>query len=166
VQTGAVVWTAGVRGSDVGRQLGVQTDRQGRVPVQPTLQLPGRPEVLVIGDLAGRDGLPMLIPVAMQEAKHAARVIRALVEGRPAEPFQYHDPGIMATIGRNSGVAQIGRIRLSGFPGWVFWLTVHLINIVTFRARIVTLVNWAYDYLFYDRPVRIMVTADRPPGDG
>jgi NADH dehydrogenase len=165
LRTGTVVWTAGVRGSDVGRLLGVETDRQGRVPVEPTLQLAGRPEVLVIGDLAARDGLPMLIPVAMQEAKHAARVIRALTEGRPPEPFQYHDPGMMATIGRNSGVAQIGRVRLSGFPGWVLWLTVHLLNIVTFRARVVTLVNWAYDYLFYDRPVRIMVTADRAPGD-
>jgi NADH:ubiquinone reductase (H+-translocating) len=159
---GSVVWTAGVRGSDVGRMLDVPADRQGRVPVEPTLQLPGRPEVLVVGDLAALDGLPMLIPVAMQEARHAARVIRALIAGRPAEPFRYRDPGVMATIGRNSGVAEIGRLRVSGFPGWALWLVVHLVNVVTFRARVVTLVNWAYDYFFYDRPVRIMVTADAP----
>ena len=165
IEVGSVVWTAGVRGSDVGRMLGVQPDRQGRVPVEPTLQLPGRPEVLVIGDLAGLNGLPMLIPVAMQEARHAARVIRSMVEGRTPEPFEYHDPGIMATIGRNSAVAELGRLRFSGFPGWVFWLTVHLFNIVTFRARVVTLLNWAYDYFFYDRPVRIMVTAEDPPPD-
>jgi NADH dehydrogenase len=119
--------------------------------------------VLVVGDLAGLAGLPMLIPVAMQEARHAATVIGALVEGRSPEPFRYHDPGMMATIGRNSAVAQIGRIRLSGFPGWVLWLTVHLANIVTFRARLVALLNWAWDYFFYDRPVRIMVTAEEPP---
>ncbi len=178
----SVIWTAGVRGADIGRLLGVQVDRQGRVPVGPTLQLAGHPEVMVIGDLAAVSGgglppsrrraepagttppdkLPMLIPVAMQEAKHAARVIKAMVAGRAVEPFQYHDPGIMATIGRNSGVAELGRVRLSGFPGWVMWLVVHLVNIVTFRARAVTLLNWAYDYLFYDRPVRIMVSAAEP----
>jgi NADH dehydrogenase len=163
LEAGSVVWTAGVRGSDVGRMLGVEPDRQGRVPVASTLQLPGRNEVQVIGDLAGLDRLPMMIPVAMQQAKHAALVIGALEDGRVPEPFRYHDPGIMATIGRNSGVAQIGRLRLSGFLGWVLWLTVHLINIVTFRARLVTLLNWAWDYLFYDRPVRIMVTAQEPP---
>ncbi len=166
IAAGSIVWTAGVRGSDVGRLLGVESDRQGRVPVEPTLQLRGRPEVLVIGDLAALDGLPMLIPVAMQEAKHAATVIRALMAGRAPGPFRYHDPGMMATIGRNSGIAQLGRLRLSGFPGWVLWLTVHLLNIVTFRARLVTLVNWAYDYLFYDRPIRIMVTAEQPRGEG
>jgi NADH:ubiquinone reductase (H+-translocating) len=160
---GSIVWTAGVRGSDIGRMLGVEPDRQGRVPVQPTLQLADRPEVLVIGDLAALDRLPMLIPVAMQEARHAARVIGARMAGRRPEPFAYHDPGMMATIGRNSGVAEIGRLRLSGFLGWVLWLTVHLVNIVTFRARLVALLNWAYDYLFYDRPVRIIVTAEQPP---
>ena len=166
IAAGSIVWTAGVRGSDVGRMLGVEPDRQGRVPVEPTLQVRGRPEVQVIGDLAGLDRLPMLIPVAMQEAKHAASVIRAMVDGRTPGPFRYHDPGMMATIGRNSAVAQLGRLRLSGFPGWVLWLTVHLVNIVTFRARLITLLNWAYDYFFYDRPVRIMVTAEQPPQEG
>jgi len=157
---GSIVWTAGVRGSAVGRLLGAELDREGRVPVEPTLQLPGHPEVLVVGDLASLDRLPMLIPVAMQEAKHAAQVIRALMAGRQPEPFHYHDPGMMATIGRNSGVAQLGRIRLSGFPGWLMWLGVHLVKIVTFRARLATLLNWAYDYFFYDRPVRLIVRAD------
>jgi NADH:ubiquinone reductase (H+-translocating) len=163
VEVGSVVWTAGVRGSDVGRMLGVEPGRQGRVAVEPTLQLPGRPEVLVIGDLAGLDNLPMLSPVAMQEAKHAARVITALIDGRTPARFEYRDPGTMATIGRNSGVAQLGRLRFTGFPGWVFWLLVHLVNMVTFRARVATLLAWAYDYVFMDRPVRLMVRADEPP---
>src|ERR1051326_2699884 len=88
VPGGLVVWTAGVRGSDMGRLLGVQVDRQGRVPVLPTLQLEGRPEVMVIGDLAGLNSLPMLIPVAMQEGKHAATVIAAQLPGRTPLPFQ------------------------------------------------------------------------------
>jgi NADH:ubiquinone reductase (H+-translocating) len=163
IDAASIVWTAGVRGSDVGRMLGVEPDRQGRVAVQPTLQLPGRPEVLVIGDLAGLDNLPMLSPVAMQEAKHAARVITAMIAGRTPEPFHYSDPGTMATIGRNSAVAQLGRLRFSGFPGWVFWLFVHLLKMVTFRARLVTVLNWAYDYLFLDRPVRLILKAEEPP---
>jgi NADH dehydrogenase len=158
-----VIWTAGVRGADVGAKLGVPLARGARVPVEPTLQLADRPQVLVIGDLASleqdREQLPMLIPVAMQEAKHAAATIGRLLRGQPAEPFRYHDPGIMATIGRNSGVAQLGRIKLSGFLGWVMWLVVHLINVVTFRDRVVVLVNWAWDYLLYDRPVRLIVRA-------
>jgi NADH:ubiquinone reductase (H+-translocating) len=166
IEAGSIVWTAGVRGSDVGRMLGVEPGRQGRVAVQPTLQLPGRPEVMVIGDLAGLDDLPMLSPVAMQEAKHAARVITAMIEGRTPEPFRYSDPGTMATIGRNSAVAQLGGLRFTGFPGWVFWLFVHLLKTVTFRARLVTLVNWAYDYVFLDRPVRLIVKAGEPPGEG
>jgi NADH dehydrogenase len=166
IAAGSVIWTAGVRGSDVGGMLGVERDRQGRVPVRPTLQLEGRHEVFVIGDLAGLDRLPMLAQVAMQEAKHAARVIEAELRGRQPKPFKYFDPGIMATIGRNSAVAQFGPLRLSGFVGWVMWLAVHLVNIVTFRARFFVLVSWAYDYLLYDRPVRLMVRADPPPSEG
>lgn len=164
----SIIWTAGVRGSEAGAMLDGARDRQGRIPVAPTLQLPSRPEVFVIGDLAGLDGLPMLIPVAMQEARHVARSIEALIQGRQPEHFRYRDPGIMATIGRNSAVAQLGPVRLSGFPGWLMWLGVHLVNIVTFRARVITLLNWAYDYLFYDRPVRLMVRAATGPqgGDG
>jgi NADH dehydrogenase len=163
LEASSVVWTAGVRGSPVGAMLGVPTDRQGRVPVSPTLQLEGHAEVFVIGDLAGLQDLPMLAQVAMQEAKHVGRTIRATLTGRPSQPFRYHDPGIMATIGRNSAVAQIGPVRLSGFLGWGMWLVVHLANIVTFRARLIVLLNWAWDYLFYDRPVRLLLRADPPP---
>ena len=158
-----VVWTAGVRASPLVATLGVELGRAGRTPVGPELQLDRHPEVYVIGDaaLVEQDGeaLPMLIPVATQQAKHAARTIRARIEGRPAEPFHYRDPGIMATIGRNSAVAQLGRLKLSGFLGWLLWLGVHLVNIVSFRARVVVLLDWAWDYLFYDRPVRMIVRA-------
>jgi len=95
----------------------------------------------------------------MQEGRHVAASIANMTGGDPTVAFQYKDPGIMATIGRNSGVAQLGRVKLSGFPGWVMWLTVHLINVVTFRSRLIVLINWAWDYLFYDRPIRLIVRA-------
>ncbi len=168
IPASTVIWTAGVRASEVGSALGLPVARQARVQVLPTLQLTGHPEVFVIGDLAGAtdDGapLPMLIPVAMQEGRHVAATIRDVLRGYGATNFRYRDPGIMATIGRNSAVAQLGPVRLSGFLGWLMWLTVHLVNVVSFRSRVVVLVNWAWDYLFFDRPIRLIVRAadDRP----
>jgi NADH:ubiquinone reductase (H+-translocating) len=163
IAAGTIVWTAGVRASDLGRALGVQLGRQARVKVDATLQLTGHPVVFVIGDLAGAtEGgaqLPMLIPVAMQEGKHVAATIAELVRNGGARAFRYKDPGIMATIGRNSAVAELGAVHLSGFLGWSMWLAVHLFNVISFRSRILVLVNWAWDYLFYDRPIRLIVRA-------
>lgn len=164
IRAATVIWTAGVRASEVGATLGVEVGKQWRVKVAPTLQVPGHPAAFVIGDMAAAtDGndvqLPMLIPVAMQEARQVARTIADMVHNGGAKAFRYRDPGIMATIGRNSGVAQLGRIHLSGFLGWAMWLVVHLVNVVSFRSRILVLVNWAWDYLLYDRPVRLIVAA-------
>jgi NADH dehydrogenase len=166
---GTVIWTAGVRASDLGKAIGLELGRQARVKVEATLQLPGHPVVFVIGDLAGAIDrgaqLPMLIPVAMQEGKHAAVTISALVRNGEATPFRYKDPGIMATIGRNSAVAELGAVRLSGFFGWLMWLGVHLVNVISFRSRVLVLVNWAWDYLFYDRPIRLIVRAGEAKRD-
>lgn len=163
IKASTVVWTAGVRASSLGEHLGVELVKQARVRVGSTLQLPGHPVVFVIGDLAaatdGGKPLPMLIPVAMQEGRLVAKTIGELTRNGGARSFRYKDPGIMATIGRNSAVAELGRIRLSGFPGWLMWLFVHLINVVSFRSRILVLVNWAWDYLLFDRPVRLIVRA-------
>ncbi len=163
IAAGTIIWTAGVRASDLGRAIGAELGRQARVKVEPTLQLPGHPVVFVIGDLAGAIDrgaqLPMLIPVAMQEGKHVAATISELVRNGGASAFRYKDPGIMATIGRNSAVAELGPVRLSGFFGWLMWLGVHLVNVISFRSRVLVLVNWAWDYLFYDRPIRLIVRA-------
>ena len=163
IAAGTIVWTAGVRASDIGGAIGVELGRQARIEVGPTLQVRGHPSVFVIGDLAGpAEGgapLPMLIPVAMQQGRHVAATIGELVRNGGATAFRYKDPGIMATIGRNSAVAQLGRIHLSGFLGWLMWLGVHLVNVISFRSRVVVLVNWAWDYLFYDRPIRLIVRA-------
>jgi NADH dehydrogenase len=163
IRAGTVIWTAGVRASDVGRATGAQLVRQSRMKVDNTLQVPGHPVVFVVGDMAGAaDGeamLPMLIPVAMQAGKHVAACIKDMVNNGGAHAFRYKDPGIMATIGRNSAVAQLGAVHLSGFLGWGMWLVVHLVNVISFRSRVVVLVNWAWDYLFYDRPIRLIVRA-------
>jgi NADH:ubiquinone reductase (H+-translocating) len=166
IAAATIIWTAGVRASDVGTAIGAQLVRQARVKVEPTLQLTGHPVVFAIGDLAGAtDGgapLPMLIPVAMQEGKHVAATIAELVRNGGAKAFRYKDPGIMATIGRNSAVAELGAVHLSGFLGWSMWLAVHLVNVISFRSRILVLINWAWDYLFYDRPIRLIVRARDP----
>jgi NADH dehydrogenase len=163
VPAGTIVWTAGVRASDIGGAIGAKLGRQARIEVDTTLQVRGRPAVFVIGDLAGPVGggapPPMLIPVAMQQGRHVARTIADLVGNGGAGAFRYKDPGIMATIGRNSAVAQLGRVELSGFLGWLMWLGVHLVNVISFRSRILVLVNWAWDYFFYDRPIRLIVRA-------
>lgn len=163
ISTGLVIWTAGVSASELGRATGLELGRQARIKVSPTLQVPGYPSVFVIGDLAGASDrgvpLPMLIPVAMQAGKHVAASISQLVAHGGVRAFQYKDPGIMATIGRNSAVAQIRGLRFSGFIGWFIWLTVHLINVMSFRSRLVVLINWAWEYVFLDRPVRLIVRA-------
>ena len=171
IPAATVVWTAGVKASGLGRQLGVELGRGGRVPVTSTLQLEGHPEVFVIGDLAHAldpegNPLPQLAAVAVQQGRAAARGIKALASGKPVAPFRYRDKGILATIGRNAAVVQLGRLRFHGFAGWVTWLTVHLILLISFRSRVLVLINWAYDYFFYDRPVRLILGAARSPRDG
>lgn len=162
VPAGTVIWTAGVRGAMVAGDLPTDS-RGGRIPVDATLRMAKHPEVFVIGDVAAQgDGDPMLIPVAMQQAKYVATAIKG---GGPTAPFHYHDPGIMATIGRGAGVAQVGRLHFGGFIGWALWLGVHLLKIMTFRARAFVVAKWAYEYLFTDRPIRISVRAGPGPRD-
>jgi NADH dehydrogenase len=158
-----LVWAAGVEASGLGAQLGVPLGRGGRIVVEPDLSIPGYPEVFAIGDVAAAVDergalLPQLAPVAMQAGRHAARQIVARQEGRPTEPFRYRDKGIMATIGRNSGIAQLpGGLKLSGWPGWMAWLGLHLVMLIGFRNRANVLVNWAWNYVTYDRGARLII---------
>jgi NADH dehydrogenase len=156
-----VVWTAGVRGERSAAGWGLPVDRGGRVPVEPTLQLAGHPEIYAVGDLAcfaqnGRP-LPMVAPVAMQQATTAARNIRRQSSGQPLMPFQFRDPGMMATIGRNAAVAHFAGLSITGFPAWLAWLGVHLVKLIGFRNRLMVLTNWAWDYFLYERAVRLIL---------
>ena len=156
-----LIWTAGVRSAELTDRLGVQQAASRRVRVDPTLQLPQRPEVFIIGDAAYlEDGqgqpLPMLATVAQQEAKFAARNIQNILKGESPEPFQYKDPGLLATIGRNAAVARIGGLSFSGFIAWMIWVWLHIFRLIGFRNRLTVLINWAWDYIFYDNQVRLI----------
>lgn len=161
IPAGTVIWTAGVRGEVPFHKDQIPEARNERLEVMPSLQVPGHPEVYVVGDLAhvAEDGypLPLVAPVAIQEAETAAENIIRQIEGLEPLPFHYRDPGTMVTIGRNAAVAQIRGRSFTGFLAWVLWLGVHLFNLIGFRNRLLVLINWAWDYLFYERAVRLIV---------
>jgi NADH dehydrogenase len=161
IDTHTLIWTAGVRSAEIIDRLGVPQAAAGRIRVEPTLQLPGHPEVFVVGDAAylengNNQPLPMLATVAQQEARSAARNIRKLLKGEQPEPFHYKDPGLLATIGRNAAVARIWGLSFSGFIAWVIWVVLHIYRIIGFRNRLLVLINWAWDYLFYEKQVRLI----------
>jgi NADH dehydrogenase len=163
---GTVLWTAGVSASPLVRTLGVPLDRAGRARVGPDLSVPGHPDVFVIGDAAaafGRDGgpLPGVAPVAIQQARHVARGIRARVRGQPAAPFEYRDKGSLAIVGRGAAIADLGWLRFSGVLAWLFWLFLHIFELIGFRNRFVVLVQWAVAYLTFQRSVRLITRVDR-----
>jgi NADH:ubiquinone reductase (H+-translocating) len=156
-----IVWAAGNAASPLGESLGVPLDKQGRVIVREDLSIPGHREVFVIGDQAhfapgGGTPLPGLSPVAMQQGRHAARNIRALLAGGWSDKFEYFDKGTMATIGRNRAVADAGFMRFSGLLAWLAWLFVHIIFLVGFRNKLLVLINWTIAYVTYGRGARLI----------
>ena len=162
IPTHTVIWSAGVRTEALSDRLGLEQDRGGRIAVSDDLSLPGRPNVFAIGDIAAArdtDGslLPQVAPVAIQGGRHVARRITDDLAGRPAAPFRFEDPGIMATIGRNSGVVQLpSGVKATGFVAWMMWLGLHLVQLIGFRNRLNVLVNWAWNYFTYDRSARLI----------
>ena len=155
------IWAAGNNASFVGKTLGTPVDRVGRVVVNDDLTIPGHPEVQVIGDLANfphqtGEPLPGISPVAMQQGRHAARNVLAMINGRKPQRFRYRDKGTMATIGRNKAVADLKFIHLSGLPAWLAWLFVHIVFLVGFRNRLLVLFQWAWAYLTFDKGARLI----------
>jgi len=155
-----VLWAAGVAASPLAKSLGVPLDRAGRVLVEPDLTVPGHPEIYVIGDVAavkqGDGFVPGVAPAAIQEAKHtAANIVRSLA-GEPRQPFRYHDKGSLATIGRASGIADFGRLKLSGFLAWLAWLLIHVFFLIGFRNRFIVLFQWGISYLTFQRGARLI----------
>jgi NADH dehydrogenase len=161
IEAATVLWAAGVQASPLGAKLGVPLDRAGRVEVTEDLSLPDHPEVFVVGDLARVDGVPGVAPAAIQMGKHAARMIRADLEGRPRQPFRYRDKGSLATIGRARAVANLGKVRFGGFLAWVAWLAVHIWYLIGFRNRFLVFLNWAWNYLTFRRGARIITGLPR-----
>ncbi len=167
VAAATVIWAAGIRAGDVAGRLGLPVGRAGRIRVAPTLEVVGHPGVFAAGDVAlveGADGLPQVAQVAMQGGAHAAENLLRHVRGEPLTPFVYRDKGAMATIGRSRAIAQIGRLHLSGALAWWAWLLLHVVMLIGFRNRLVVLVDWAWNYLTYDRGLRAIIgDRDRPP---
>ena len=167
IPTRTVVWAAGVTASKLGARLaeltGAELDRAGRITVGPDLTLPGHPEVFVLGDMVrvlGADGtpftLPGVAPVAMQQGRYAARVVRARLASEQAPPFHYHDKGNLATIGRGAAVADIRGLHLSGFLAWITWLVVHLFYLVGFENRILVFTRWGFSFFTHGRGARLI----------
>jgi NADH dehydrogenase len=169
IPTRTLIWGAGVRAHPLADVLGLEQTRGGRIVVGDDLSVPGRPEVFVVGDLAGAgDGkgglLPQVAQPAIQEAKHAAQNIERTLQGTARTAFSYKDKGIMATIGRNAAVTELPNgARFKGVLAWYMWLVLHLAYIIGFRSRIAVLVNWIWSYLTYDRHARIIVSVEPSP---
>jgi NADH dehydrogenase len=182
-----VLWAGGVTTNAFGRRLAerahAETDRSGRIKVNPDLTVPGYPDIFIVGDLAlslGVDGkpLPGVAQVAIQGGAYAAKTIRARVKGeKSAKPFHYFNKGDMAVIGRAAAVANIFGFHLAGLFAWLTWLFIHLIYIVEFQSRVLVFVQWGFEYLTFSRGARLITgdaatdSLDKPgalssPGDG
>ena len=155
-----VVWAAGVAASPLVRSLDVPLDRAGRVKVEPDLSVPGHSEIFVIGDLASVEGVPGIAPAAKQMGRLTAQNIKRLMQRKKTVPFRYRDWGQLATIGRNSAVAVIGKLKLSGYIAWLMWLLAHIYFLINFRNRVVVMFDWAWSYWTYDRYARIVIQRD------
>ena len=168
IETRTIMWSAGVEASPAGRWLGAETDRAGRVKVEPDLSLPGRPHIFVLGDTAlvtgvGGQPLPGVAPVAKQQGAYVAQVIAARVAGQPVAPFHYRDYGMLATIGRSHALVQFGRVKLSGFPAWVLWCFAHIFFLIGFRNRLFVILNWAWNFLASRRGARLIIAIGGAP---
>ena len=188
-----ILWAAGVAASPLGKKLGAALDRAGRVLVRPDLSLPNHSEVFVIGDLAALKDetgkmLPGVAPVALQQGRFVARLIRREIQSQPGAPsmsrslrqepalslskggnfprpaFHYWDKGSLATIGRAAAVAEFGRIHISGFMAWLAWLFIHILYLIGFRNRLLVFIQWAWSYVTYERGARLITGSTYLPG--
>jgi NADH dehydrogenase len=164
-----ILWAAGVAASPLGKQLGAELDRAGRVRVAADLSVPAHPEVFVAGDLASIDQagkpVPGVAPAAKQMGARAARNILARISGRATRTFHYTDLGSLATIGRHSAIAQFPKIAVSGAIAWWLWLVLHVYFLIGFRSRLIVLINWAWAYFTYGRGARIIVGTEAERSD-
>lgn len=163
VRARTLVWAAGVKAGALASALDAPKSRTGRIEVDEFLRVKGHERAYAIGDAAsvvqgGRE-IPMIATPAIQEGRQAARNILRAAAGLDPVPFLYKDRGMMATIGRNAGVAQVGGATLSGRLGWLAWLVVHLYFLIGFRNRLAVLLGWAWNYLRLDRPIRLIARA-------
>lgn len=169
MQTRNVIWVSGIVANEVAGLRAEALGRGRRVLVDEHSQVLGYPDIFVLGDQslmtsdpAYPQGHPQMAQVALQQATLLAANLRARLEGRPERPFVYRDLGAMATIGRNKAVAEIGRMKWGGFTAWLLWLVVHLRSILSVRNKIIVLLNWIWNYVTYDRSLRLILKRNIP----
>jgi NADH dehydrogenase len=155
-----VLWAAGVAASPLGKTLGSETDRAGRVVVKPDLSIEGHPNVFVTGDLMSLqlDGKPVpgVAPAAIQSGRWAAKNLERRLRGEATLPFRYRDKGSLATIGRAAAVGRLGKIEATGFLAWWMWWLIHIAYLIGYRNRIVCMVGWAWQYFAFARGARLI----------
>jgi NADH dehydrogenase len=162
-----VIWAAGVTASGLARKLaqltGAESDRAGRVTVEPDLTLPGHPEVFAFGDMVrvrngagGSTVFPGVAPVAMQQGRYVGKVVRDRLRSRLTPPFRYRDKGNLATIGRGAAVADIKGLKLSGLLAWITWLVVHLFYLIGFQNRVLVFIRWTVSFFTHGRGARLI----------
>jgi len=174
IEARTIIWAAGVRASSLGRALaagtGAELDRAGRLVVREDLTLPAHPEIIVIGDLAhslhGGQPLPGTAPVAIQQGKYAARLVKNRLAGKPTGPFRFRNRGNLAVIGRNAAVADFGRIGMWGYPAWLAWIFVHIWYLIEFDNKLIVMIQWAFDYWTRKRGARLITGALAARGSG
>lgn len=159
-----VLWATGVAASPLGSRLGVETDRAGRVKVEPDLSIPGHPNIFVIGDMVhllqeNGEPVPGVSPAAMQMGSATSENILAEIKGKPRKNFVYVDKGSMATIGRSRAIAQVFGMKFRGFVAWLMWLFLHVVFLIGFRNRLFVLMGWFWAYLTRERSARL-ITGD------
>jgi NADH dehydrogenase len=179
VAAATVLWAAGVQATTLGQTTGMPVDKKGRVLVEADMSVPGHRNVFVAGDQAcflhqTGEPLPGTAPVAMQQGRYLARIIRDDLAGKPRPPFHFVDKGQLATIGRSRAVAEVGRLKMGGFLAWVLWLVVHIYYLTGFRNRLLVVLQWAWFYLTFHRGARLILerqwradapkTGEKPPG--
>lgn len=165
VEAATILWAAGVQASELGQKLGVTTDRLGRVPVGPCLNIREHPEIFVAGDLAhfagtNKNPLPGLAPVALQQGRWIGRNILRETAGKRCLPFRYLDKGQLATIGRSKAIIQMGRFRSSGFFAWLIWLSTHIYYLIGFKNRLFVTMHWAWSFFSFRRGARLIINKE------
>jgi NADH dehydrogenase len=173
IDSRTVIWAAGVEASAFGGKIsertGAERDRSKRIIVDPYCNVPGHPEIFVMGDLAnyrGEDGkpLPGVAPTAIQQGGYVADTIQNRLAGKPVKPFHFLNKGNLAVIGRAAAVAEIGHLKFSGLVAWLMWLFIHLMYLVTFQNRLIVFIRWGFSYFTFNRGARL-ITGEREPTD-
>lgn len=174
IRSGTVIWTAGVLGSPLAGLAVESLTRNQRVKVDSFNRVRGHENIFVIGDLACmptesyENGHPMVAQVAMQQGRRLADNLMRIQRGKEMRPFVYKNLGDLATVGRNRAVADFAHFKAQGFLAWVLWIFVHLMNLVGFRNKLVVLINWVWNYITYDRSIRLIFggwrTTPKAPG--